>query len=76
MDLIVTMSPTSPTSGEVRAYLEKPDVSVKSSILVNYRHYYMLNALRDRMIESLGESWSQVRAVYHAGDLEFYFEYL
>ena len=75
MDLIVTMSPTSPTSGEVRAYFAKPDASVKNSVQVNYRHYYVLNALRDKMIELLGESWSQVKAVYHDGGLEFYFEY-
>jgi hypothetical protein len=35
----------------------------------------VLNALREKMIEQLGESWSQVRAVYRAGALEFYFEY-
>ena len=75
MDLVVTMSPTSPTSGEVRATLEKPDFPQKSTIVVNYRHYYVLNALREKMIELMGESWKQVRAVYHAGDVEFYFEY-
>jgi hypothetical protein len=75
MDLVVTMSPTSPTSGEVRATLEKPDVPQKSTIVVNYRHYYVLNALREKMIELMGESWKQVRAVYHAGDVDFYFEY-
>ena len=75
LDLVVAMSPTSPTSGEVRAFLEKPDHPVQSSVLVNYRHYYLLNALRDRMIEIVGENWIRVRAVYHAGDLEFYFEY-
>jgi len=75
LDLVVVMSPTSLASGEVRAYLEKPDTPVQSSILVNYRHYYLLNALRDQMIEILGENWTRVKAVYHAGDLEFYFEY-
>jgi hypothetical protein len=75
MDLIVTMSPSSPASGEVKAYLSKPDDPVKNDIQVNYRQYYVLNALREKMIERLGENWSQVRAVYHAGDLEFYFEY-
>ena len=75
VDLIVTMSPTSPTSGEVRAYLEKPADPVQSSVLADYRHYYVLNALRDRMIELLGEGWTQARAVYHAGDVDFYFEY-
>ena len=76
MDLIVAMSPTSPTSGEIRAYLQKPENPVQSGILVNYRHYYVLNALRNKMIEVLEESWTQVRAVYHAGGLEFYFEYV
>jgi hypothetical protein len=75
MDLVVTMSPTSPTSGEVRAILEKSDVSQKSTIVVNYRHYYVLNALREKMIELLGESWKQVRAIYHSATLDFYFEY-
>ena len=76
MNLIVTMSPTSATSGEVRAFLQKPADPVQSSVSVNYRHYYVLNALRDRMVELLGDGWTQVRAVYRAGDLEFYFEYL
>ena len=75
MDLIVTMSPTSLTSGEVRAYLTKSDAPAKNNVQVNYRHYYVLNALRDKMIDQLGENWSEVRAVFHAGDLEFYFEY-
>jgi hypothetical protein len=75
MDLIVSMSPTSPTSGEVRAYMGKPEVSVQNSVLVNYRHYYVLNALRERMIEAVGEGWSKVRAVYQPDALEFYFEY-
>ena len=73
-DLIVTMSPSSPTSGEVRGYLEDGRSDIKSSVLVNYQHYYMLNALREKMIESAGEGWSKVRAVYRSGDLEFYFE--
>jgi hypothetical protein len=75
MDLIVTMSPTSTTSGEVRAYLKRPDNSAQNSVLVNYRHYYVLNALREKMIEVLGEAWTRVRAIYHDGGLEFYFEY-
>ncbi len=37
-DLIVIMSPSSPTSGELRGYTESPDSDVKSSVLVNYRH--------------------------------------
>ena len=74
-DLIVTMSPSSPTAGEVRGYVGKQDSNVQNSVLVNYRHYYMLNALRGKMIESVGDAWSKVRAVYHSGNLEFYFEY-
>ncbi len=55
--------------------LEVPDAPVQSSVLVNYQHYYVLNAIRDRMTEMLGKSWKQVRAVYHSGNLEFYFDY-
>jgi hypothetical protein len=74
-DLIVTMLPTSPTSGEIKAVLAKSDAPVQSSLLINYRYYYMLNALREQMVEATGDNWKQVRAVYHLGDLEFYFEY-
>ena len=74
VDLIVTMSPSSPLSGEIRGYTENRDSGEKSSVLVNYQHYYLLNALREKMIESTGDSWSKVRAVYHPDDLEFYFE--
>ena len=73
--LIVTMTPNSSTSGEIRGYMEKPDSDIKSSVLINYQHYYILNALRDRMIELVGEDWSMVKAIYHSDDLEFYFEY-
>jgi hypothetical protein len=73
--LIVTMSPSSSTSGEVRGVLEKPGSDAKGSVLVNYRHYYILNALREKMIELLGDGWSKVRAVYRPEELEFYFEY-
>ena len=75
MDLVVTMSHHSATSGEVEGLLVHPEAPVQSSILVNYLHYYVLNALREKMIESTGDAWSKVRAVYHSGDLEFYFEY-
>ena len=75
MDLVVTMSPTSHTSGEVSAYMKNGQSGRKSSVLVNYQHYYMLAALRGKMIESAGKGWSKVRAIYHAGNLEFYFEY-
>jgi hypothetical protein len=75
MDLIVTMTPTLPASGELRGHLEKTDAPVRSSVLINYQHYYVLNALRDKMIDLVGEGWSKVKAVYHLGDLDFYFEY-
>jgi hypothetical protein len=75
IDVTVTMSPTSPISGHLSAYLETPDAPAQSSILVDYQHYYVLKALRDKMIEQMGESWSQVRAVYHSGDVEFCFDY-
>jgi hypothetical protein len=74
-DLIVTMAPSSPTSGETRGYMEERQSHIKSSVLVNYQHYYVLNALREKMIESAGDGWSKVTAVYRSGDLEFYFEY-
>ncbi len=74
-DLIVTMAPTSRTSGEVQGVLAMIDAPVQSHIIVNYRHYYVLNALREKMIESTGDAWKQVRAVYHPNELEFYFEY-
>ena len=73
--LIVTMSPSSSTSGEVRGFLEKPGADSKSNVVVNYKHYYVLNALREKMIELLGDSWSKVRAVYRPDELQFYFEY-
>ncbi len=75
MDLTVTMTPHSPTSGEVEGLLSHPDTPVQSSIPVNYRYYYVLNALREKMVEATGDNWKQVRAVYHLGDVEFYFEY-
>jgi hypothetical protein len=73
-DLIVIMSPSSPTSGELRGYTESPDSDVKSSVLVNYRHYYLLTALREKMMEASGKGWSKVKAAYRSGNLEFYFE--
>jgi len=74
-DLIVTMFPTSPTSGEVRGYVQKSNSDIKHSVLVDYQHYYVLNVLREKMIELAGDGWSKVRAVYRSNDLEFYFEY-
>lgn len=73
-DLIVIMSPTSETSGEVTGYLKSRDGLVKQAVLTNYQHYYVLNALREKMIEQLGESWRQVKAVYKLGLVEYYFE--
>jgi hypothetical protein len=75
MGVSVTMRPTSPASGEVSGQLLIPDSPEQSPVPVNYQHYYLLNALRDRMIETLGECWSEVTAVYQAGELEFSFQY-
>ena len=75
MDLTLTMSPTSPASGEVKGIFAMSNAPVQGSIVVNYRHYYVLNALREKMIEATGDAWKQVRAVYHPDELEFYFEY-
>ena len=72
-DLIVTMSPTSLTSGEVRGYLQKSNSDVRSSVPVNYQHYYILKALRGKMTQDVGVS-SKVKAVYRSDNLEFYFE--
>ena len=73
--LIVTMTPSSPSSGETQGYLEKRKKNQKFSIPVNYQHYYLLNAIRDKMIELVGEGWRQVKAVYWKDTLQFYFEY-
>jgi len=73
MDLMVTMSPTSLTSGEVRGYLQKSNSDVRSSVPVNYQHYYMLKALRGKMNLDVSVS-SKVSAVYRSDNLEFYFE--
>lgn len=75
MALRVTMSPTSHASGEVQGSIEKIDTSVQSSVPVNYRHYYVLNALREKMVEVLGDEWIRVTALYRPGELEFYFDY-
>lgn len=73
--LVITMSPTSEMSGEITGYLQSHDEPVKQAVLTNYQHYYVLNALRERMIEQLGESWKQVKAIYQPDSVEFYFEY-
>jgi len=75
IDVIVSMVPTSSTSGEIRGHLEVPDAPVQSHVPLNYQHYYVLNALRERMIERDGRGWKRVTVVYHAGELEFDFEY-
>jgi hypothetical protein len=74
-DLVVMMTPHSETSGETTGYLQQPGSDLKNSIPVNYQHYYVLNALREKMIELSGDRWSRVKAVYHAGDVEFHFDY-
>ena len=73
VDLIMTMTPTSPTSGEIRGYMQNRDTDEKSSVFVSYQHYYVLNAIREIMI-STGDSWHKVKVVYRSGDLKFYFE--
>jgi hypothetical protein len=73
--LTVTMSPSSPTSGELKAVLEFPNSDTKTSVTVNYIHYYILNALREKMMETVGEGWKKVSAVHQSDSLEFYFDY-
>lgn len=75
VDLVVIMSPTSSTSGQMKGYLVVPDAPVQTPVLLNFQHYYVLSALRDKMMESSGKQWQQVRAVYHLDDLKFYFGY-
>lgn len=74
--LIVTMIPTSQNTGETSCYLERP--TGRSNVQLNYRHYYMLKALREKMNTIVGESWVRVQVIYHPGmfsNLEFYFDY-
>lgn len=73
--MTVNMSPTSPTSGELRGFLEKHNSDSKESVQLNYQHYYILNALREKMIEQLGENWDEVKVVCRADHVEFYFDY-
>jgi hypothetical protein len=73
-DLIITMSPTSEISGEVTGYLQSHDEPVKKAVLTNYQHYYVLTALREKMIEQLGENWRQVKVIYKPDVVEYYFE--
>ena len=73
--LIVTMKPTSPISGEVKAYFDEQEKNQKDYIQVDYQHYYLLNAIWDKMVDLAGSTWSQVKAVYWKNTLEFYFEH-
>jgi len=73
--LTLTMSPTSDTSGELRGVLRKQNSDVKTSIPVNYHHYYILNALREKMSGQLGKSWRKVKVVCDGKDVEFSFDY-
>jgi hypothetical protein len=75
MDLVVTMTPTSSTSGEIQGYIGKENSEVKTSVQVNYIHYYLLTALREKMTELMGDRWNTVKAVYRSGELEFCFEH-
>jgi hypothetical protein len=71
----VTMTPTSATSGELQGFRGSPDTLLQQPVVVNYQHYYVLSALRDKMVEASRECWKSVKAVYHAGDLQLQFEY-
>lgn len=74
--LVVTMMPTSQSSGEISCYLERP--TSRSNVQLNYQHYYMLKALREKMSSIVGESWVRVKVIYRSGmfsNLEFYFDY-
>jgi hypothetical protein len=73
--LVITMSPSSPASGEINGLVQIDDHDSKSNVEVNYRHYCLLNALRTKMIELVGDSCAQIRAVYSLHELEFYCEY-
>jgi hypothetical protein len=75
MTVEVTMKITSPASGELTGLLVRPDAPVQDPVQLNYQHYYLLKAMRDRMVEITGDAWSEVRAVYRFDELEFFFEY-
>lgn len=74
IDMIVTLTITSPTSGELKGILSMPDAPVQDPVQVNYQHYYVLKALRERMIATTGDAWTRVRATYRPDALEFYFD--
>ena len=69
------MTPTSPISGEVKAYFDEQEKNEKDFIQVDYQHYYLLNAIREKIVDLTGSTWSQIRAVYWQDTLEFYFEH-
>jgi hypothetical protein len=74
-DLIVEMTPHSDISGETTGYLQQPTTGKRYSIELNYQHYYVLNAIRAKMIELEGDRGSKIKAVYHAGNVEFHSDY-
>ena len=73
--LVITMSPSSPSSGELKAFLVSSDGVIQNSILITYQHYYMLNAIRNKLTEIVGEKCSQIKAVFCQGELDFFFEH-
>jgi hypothetical protein len=72
--LKIAMSPTSPTSGELCGVLEKHGPEARSNIQVNYQHYYILNAICEKMGIQMGKSLSMITAAYRGDDLEFSFD--
>jgi hypothetical protein len=72
--LKIAMSTTSPTSGELCCVLEKHGPEASSNIQINYLHYYILNAIREKMQEQTGKSVSRITAAYRGDDLEFSFD--
>lgn len=76
MFLSISMKPTSPTSGELIGDFARDDAPVQDRVQLNYQHYYVLSALREKMREQTGKSWSEVTASYDSsGNVEFRFEY-
>jgi hypothetical protein len=73
--LTISMSPSSPASGEVKGTLETHGSNAKTSVPVNYQHFCVLSAIRTKMIELLGDSCIEIRAVYRPELLESYCEY-
>lgn len=73
--VVVTMSASSPLSGEVTGYIEIPDSNTQNGLSLRYQHYYILNAIREKMVELVGDRWQTVKAVYQPYQLELHFEY-